>query len=49
MAARFFHLLNLPFKIRALAVPKGTDCEMNPVGVTLLLYQQLIEILVVQI
>ena len=49
MATRFFHLLNLPFKIRALTIPKRTDCEMNPVGVTLPFYYQLIEILVVQV
>ena len=35
--------------IRAPAVPKGTDCEVNPDDVRLLFNQQFIEILVVQI
>ena len=38
-----------PFKIGAPAIAKRTDCKVNPDDVRFLFYQQLIEILLVQI
>jgi hypothetical protein len=41
--------LFLTFEVCAPAIARGTDCEVNPDHVRLLLYQQFIEIFVVQV
>ena len=39
----------LSFKVRAPTIAKRTDCKVNPDDVRLLLYQQFIEIFVIQV
>jgi hypothetical protein len=46
---RLYFNVVLPFKIRASTVPRGLYRKVNPDHVRLLLYQQFIEIFVVQV
>ena len=49
MKPRYTKVVDSFVKICSPAIAKRTDCEVNPVGVTLPFYYQLIEILVVQV